>query len=139
MKYIPAPPVSERNRSQAFSSSLHSPNAAYSSNWLTQPSKSTFLSYFSGRRLNYLFSSPLCSSLSLTLASTSRPEGNAIGVDARKLNLMVAFSEAASALTPSFSYFSLKCTSESEFIVVAIIVHVRCRSNTAATSLTNVF
>ena len=60
------------------------------------------------------------------------------GVDARISNLMVAFSEAASALTPSSSNFSLKCTSESESIVVAIIVHARRRFNTAATSVTTI-
>ena len=138
MKYIHAPPVSERNMSQAFSSSFYCPNAAYSSNWLTQPSKSTFPSFFSGQRLNF-FSSTRRSLPSPTQVSASHPEGDAARVDARKSNLMVAFSEAALALTPSSSNFSLKCTSESESIVVAIIVHVQCRSNTAATSVTTVF
>ena len=57
-------------------------------------------------------------------------------VDALQSHLKVAFSEDASALTPSSSNFSLKCTSESESIVVAIIVHVQHLFNTAAISVT---
>ena len=42
-KYIFAPPIEKRNRSEAFFSSLHCPNMAYSSNRLTHPSKSGLL------------------------------------------------------------------------------------------------
>ena len=57
------------------------------------------------------------------------PRGDVARVDTRKSNLMVAFSEAASALTPSSSNFSWKCTSELETMIVAIIVHIRRRFN----------
>ena len=123
-KYIPAPPVNERNRSEAFSSSLHCPSEAYSSNWLTQPTKSTLPSYFFGPEAEFLQLNP-----SLLLAVPYMgfgpcPKGDVAKVDARKSNLMVA------------SNFSLKCTLES--IEVAIIVPVQHRFNTATTSVTTV-
>ena len=51
MKYIRAPPVNDKNSRDSCSWSLHWPSVAYSSNWLTQPSKSPFPSYFSGLKL----------------------------------------------------------------------------------------
>ena len=57
------------------------------------------------------------------------------GVDALKLNRMVASSMA---LTPFSSLFSLKSTLESASMLVAILFLVWHRSNTAATSVTTV-
>ena len=121
-KYIRAPAVRDRNRSDAFSSSFHCPKVAYSSNWFTHPSKSPFPSYFSGLRLNFFSSILRCSSPSPPRCSAPRPGGDVAGVDALKSNRRVASSMAVSVFTPFPSRFSLKSTSESASMLVAIIV-----------------
>ena len=117
-KYMRAPAVRDRNKSDAFSSSFHCPKVAYSSNWFTHPSKSPFPSYFSGLRLNFFSSILHCSSLSPPWCSASHPKGDV----ALKSNRRVASSTAVSTLTPFPSHFSLKSISESASMLVAIIV-----------------
>ena len=63
-KYIRAPAVRDRNKSDA-----------YSSKWFTHPSKSPFPSYFSGLRLNFFNSSLRNSSPSPPRGSAPRPGG----------------------------------------------------------------
>ena len=58
-------------------------------------------------------------------------------VDARKSNLIVLSSVAPSPLISFSSTFSLKITSESGSMLLAILVSVLCRFNTAGTSVTN--
>ena len=121
-KYIHAPAVRDRNKSDAFSSSFHCPKVAYSSNWFTYPSKLPFPLYFSGLRLNFFNSTLRCSLRSQPRGSAPRPRGGVARVDALKSNQRVASSMAVSALTPFSSHFSLKSTSESASLLVAILV-----------------
>ena len=53
--------VNDKKRSDASLSSPHCPSTAYFSKWFTQPPKSPFLLYFSGRSLDF-FSSILLGS-----------------------------------------------------------------------------
>ena len=55
----------------------------------------------------------------------------------RKSNRIVASSVVPSSLIPFSSSFSLKITSESGSMLLAILVYFQCRFNTAATSVTN--
>ena len=121
-KYMRAPAVRDRNKSDAFSSTFHCPKVAYCSNWFSHPSKSPFPSYFSGLRLNFFSSILRCSSPSLPRCSAPRPEGDVAGVDALKSNRRVASFTAVYVLTPFPSRFSLKSISESASMLAAIIV-----------------
>ena len=58
-KYIWAPLVNDKKKSDGCSSSLHWPSTAHSLNWFTQPTKSSFPSYFSSQKLNFLSSTLL--------------------------------------------------------------------------------
>ena len=123
-KYIRVPAVRDKNKSDAFSSSFHCPQVAYSSNWFTHPSKSPFPSYFSGLRLNFFNSILRCSSSSLPRCSAPHHGGDVAGVDALKSNLPLSFF---------FEEYLRVCLHACD--------HPRSsqhRSNTAATSVTTV-